>query len=137
MRVCGKIAPVSDVYVRQPETYPGPAEVMCGSKLEPSPRPGDTADREPCIDLHYYCRCVFDLFQWLFKSAVKQATGYKSCLASASDFNKVKLLSLCSFLGDCPCPSRRLPTHIGFSTLECLLLLVREVGLVHTFSSQP
>jgi hypothetical protein len=52
--------------------YPGPAEIMCDAKLEPSPRVGDTAERQLLFGLFYSGPVLSTFPNHSYKPAVKQ-----------------------------------------------------------------
>jgi hypothetical protein len=61
--------------------YPGPAEIMCGAKLEPSPRVGDTAERHLLFGLLYSVPVLSTFPNHSYKPAMKQIQRHtRSCL---------------------------------------------------------
>jgi hypothetical protein len=122
--------------------YPGPAEIMCGAKLEPSPRVGDTAERQLLFGLFYSVPVLSIFPNHSYKPAMKQIQRHtRSCLTSAAaQRRKNSSLEYSLFV---PSPLPLLTTacshwflHTPMFTL-CSFYGAREVSLVHTFSSQP
>ena len=65
--------------------YPGPAEIMCGAKLEPSPRVGGTAERQLLFGLLYSVPVLSTFPSYSYKPAMKQIQRHtRSCLTSAA-----------------------------------------------------